>query len=134
MFFKKSKEEIERLRWKVRSLEEQNKTLKAEFDTGMKLLRQHLVRVKNKEDLLTEMLSDLYDRGIGSVLVEGGAKTLEGFINLALWDEARVFTSLARFKKGVSAPKFESADKPTISTKIADDVLNIYRNIDLINK
>jgi len=88
------------------------------------------VQVKERKILLTEMLTDLYGRGICSLLVEGGANTLQSFINFELWDEARVFTSQIRFEKGVDAPKFKQEIEPRKSTKVADDVLDIYRNLE----
>ncbi|MDE5687759.1 MAG: bifunctional diaminohydroxyphosphoribosylaminopyrimidine deaminase/5-amino-6-(5-phosphoribosylamino)uracil reductase RibD [Paramuribaculum sp.] len=39
---------------------------------------------------LSEVLSMLYSRGITSLLVEGGAQLLRGFMDEGLWDEARV--------------------------------------------
>lgn len=62
-----------------------------------------LVRL-NEEDFLKQLLQDLSKRGIQSVLVEGGAQTLQFFIDLALWDEARVFVSPRSFGRGIQAP------------------------------
>lgn len=39
---------------------------------------------------LSEVISDLYSRGITSLLVEGGVKTLNAFINSGLYDHIRV--------------------------------------------
>ncbi len=47
----------------------------------------------------------LFDYKIQSVIIEGGTKTLQTFIDENLWDEARVFKSEVRFIEGVSAPK-----------------------------
>ena len=47
-----------------------------------------LIQLHNK-NFLEEMLSALYKLNIQSVLVEGGAKTLQPFIDIGLWDEAR---------------------------------------------
>jgi len=38
------------------------------------------------------ILFQLYLQDIQSVIIEGGAHTLNSFINEGLWDEARVFT------------------------------------------
>ena len=45
------------------------------------------------ENFLEEMIQGLYRNNILSVLVEGGAKTLQSFIDAGLWDEARVITN-----------------------------------------
>ena len=61
-----------------------------------------------------------------SILVEGGSKTLQTFIDAGLWDEARVFTGNTNFKKGIKAPEFSG--KLISSRKIESDHLKIYRN------
>lgn len=50
------------------------------------------------------ILADLYSRGIQSLLVEGGAKLLQSFIDKGLWDEARLETAPFCLGEGVSAP------------------------------
>jgi diaminohydroxyphosphoribosylaminopyrimidine deaminase/5-amino-6-(5-phosphoribosylamino)uracil reductase len=44
------------------------------------------------------ILFQLYLQDIQSVIIEGGAHTLNSFINAGLWDEARIFTG-ACFKE-----------------------------------
>jgi diaminohydroxyphosphoribosylaminopyrimidine deaminase/5-amino-6-(5-phosphoribosylamino)uracil reductase len=46
----------------------------------------------------------LFNSGIQSLFIEGGAKVLNHFISTGLWDEARVFTGENYFKEGVKAP------------------------------
>jgi len=46
----------------------------------------------------------LFEAGIQSLLIEGGAKVLNHFISIGLWDEARVFTGGIYFNRGVKAP------------------------------
>ena len=53
---------------------------------------------------IEEILADLYNRGIQSLLVEGGAKLLQSFIDKGLWDEARIETVPFSLNKGVDAP------------------------------
>jgi len=53
---------------------------------------------------LREILTDLYNRGIQSLLVEGGAKLLQSFIEEGLWDEARIETAPFCLREGVAAP------------------------------
>ena len=64
------------------------------------------VRLKN-ENSLESMVRDLHGRGIQSLIVEGGAKILNSFIEANLWDEARIFISPQEFKTGVPAPRPE---------------------------
>jgi len=58
----------------------------------------------SEENFLQELIHDLYERKIHSIIVEGGAQTLAAFIASNLWDEARVFTSPQQFGKGIAAP------------------------------
>jgi len=62
-----------------------------------------LVRI-NESNFLKELVHDLFKRNIQSVIVEGGAQTLQLFIEDNLWDEARVFTSSRAFGEGIGAP------------------------------
>lgn len=47
----------------------------------------------DKEDIIPQLLDELYARSIKTLFVEGGAQTLNSFINNKLWDEARIFTT-----------------------------------------
>ena len=53
---------------------------------------------------IEEILADLYNRGIQSLIVEGGTKLLQSFIDAGLWDEARTETAPVRLGEGVKAP------------------------------
>ena len=45
---------------------------------------------------------------IQSVLIEGGAKTLQSFIDAGLWDEARVITNEELIiENGIAAPEMK---------------------------
>ncbi len=50
------------------------------------------------------ILFQLYLQDVQSVIIEGGAKTLEAFINAGLWDEARIFTGTKTLIDGIKAP------------------------------
>ncbi len=56
------------------------------------------------KNVLTQILSDLYQRQIQSVIIEGGAETLQHFVEEKLWDEARIFTSSFQLNSGKKAP------------------------------
>lgn len=68
----------------------------------------------------------LYKKEVNSVIIEGGAKTLQTFINENLWDEARVFIGNTSFKSGVKAPVFN--EKLIAEEKIMTNSLKIYLN------
>ena len=51
-----------------------------------------------------EALQQLYELKIQSVIVEGGRKTLQRFIDSQLWDEARILVGSQLWESGVKAP------------------------------
>ena len=57
-----------------------------------------------EETVLQQIMDDLNDRHIQSIIVEGGAHLLNSFIEKNLWDEARIFTAPVTFGKGINAP------------------------------
>lgn len=83
--------------------------------------------VSNK-NLAQEIISLLYNKNIQSVIIEGGSKTLQTFIDANLWDEARVFIGNCFFESGIKAPIL--IKKQFSKTTILDDELLTYRNYD----
>lgn len=61
--------------------------------------------IDERESMPEGVLQALYKRGINSLLVEGGAKTIEQFVAANLWDEARVFIAPLCLGGGISAPR-----------------------------
>ncbi|MDR1725624.1 MAG: bifunctional diaminohydroxyphosphoribosylaminopyrimidine deaminase/5-amino-6-(5-phosphoribosylamino)uracil reductase RibD [Bacteroidales bacterium] len=53
---------------------------------------------------IEEVINSLYEDKITSIIVEGGRKTLDKFIELNLWDEATVLTGNKIFNSGLKAP------------------------------
>jgi diaminohydroxyphosphoribosylaminopyrimidine deaminase / 5-amino-6-(5-phosphoribosylamino)uracil reductase len=53
---------------------------------------------------LRAALERLYAAGFQSILVEGGSKTLQSFIEANLWDEAYVFKAVKELQSGIKAP------------------------------
>lgn len=51
-----------------------------------------------------KLLYQLYLMDVQSLIVEGGRKTLDLFIDAGLWDEARVFTGADSWGGGIAAP------------------------------
>ena len=78
------------------------------------------------KNIASQICEILYQNEINSVIIEGGSKTLQTFIDENFWDEARIFTGIVQFKTGIKAPLFSGN---LISEKhIFDDVLKIYTN------
>jgi diaminohydroxyphosphoribosylaminopyrimidine deaminase/5-amino-6-(5-phosphoribosylamino)uracil reductase len=56
------------------------------------------------KDLLNNILEELYKQNIQSIMIEGGSKTLQSFIDANMWDEARIFTTNKELNTGLKAP------------------------------
>ena len=80
-----------------------------------------------KNPIANQITKILYERNIISAIVEGGAKTLNTFLNENIWDEIRIFKSPLNFKSGVKAPKINLSPKNRIPI-IEDKLLVIYNN------
>jgi len=90
-----------------------------DFPTGVESVRIAF------ENCPREISDALYKLGIQSVIVEGGRKTLQSFIDAKMWDEARVFTGAANLGPGVPAPVLNA--NLIEKTTICPDGLAIYR-------
>jgi diaminohydroxyphosphoribosylaminopyrimidine deaminase/5-amino-6-(5-phosphoribosylamino)uracil reductase len=67
------------------------------------------VKLDFNQDILPQIMNDLYTRKLQSVIVEGGSALLNSFITSNLWDEARIFTAQnTYFDKGIAAPILNS--------------------------
>ena len=73
--------------------------------TGKSNLEAGDIILKGNDESLEAFLQRLYSEyGITSLMVEGGAKTLESFISEGLYDEIRLETANICIKEGVKAP------------------------------
>ena len=69
-------------------------------------------QVADDASLVHQIINALYQLKILSVIVEGGAKLLQSFIDEGMWDEARVITNEElTVNIGLDAPQFISATK-----------------------
>ena len=84
------------------------------------------VKIDFEREMIQQIINELYKREIQSMIVEGGTKLLNSFLEKNLWDEMRVFVSKKEFAKGVKAPALSV--KPFQNEKIGTDVLFFYRN------
>jgi diaminohydroxyphosphoribosylaminopyrimidine deaminase/5-amino-6-(5-phosphoribosylamino)uracil reductase len=62
------------------------------------------VILNNQDPSADQILSYLYNAGIQSLMIEGGAMVFEHFISAGLWDEARIFIGKEKFISGIKAP------------------------------
>ena len=71
------------------------------------------------------ILFQMYLQDIQSVIIEGGIKTLQTFIDARLWDEARIFKSKKKWGKGKEAPRIFGDSSTT--TQIGEDQLTVLK-------
>jgi diaminohydroxyphosphoribosylaminopyrimidine deaminase/5-amino-6-(5-phosphoribosylamino)uracil reductase len=85
------------------------------------------VKLDPHDDLSEVILNNMQERGVMSVLVEGGTLLIQSLIDKGLWDEARVFTSPITFGEGIRAPQLKQASLQSRES-IAQDQLDIFRH------
>lgn len=73
-----------------------------------------------------ELLSDLYSRGITSLMVEGGAATLRKFIESGMWDIARVETSPVILGAEGAVPSPHPPTPVIKSVRVENNLINYY--------
>jgi len=106
----------------IRVVLDKNESLSKDF----KVFNEEAKTIVIKETSAKAICKILFTENIQSIIIEGGSKSLQMFINENLWDEARVFTGTSIFKEGVKAPVFSS--NLTSEKQIQSDILKIYTN------
>ena len=79
----------------------------------------------NFDSSITNIMHELYKKNILSVMIEGGSKTIQNFIQLNLWDEARIFETKKKIKNGIHSP--EITGEIIDIQNIMDDILSIVK-------
>lgn len=73
-----------------------------------------------------QIMETLYQRGLQSLLVEGGSQLLQSFIDSSLWDEAFVEKTPLMLHNGVSAPRMDSHFSYDTVQHFGHDVRHYY--------
>ncbi|MFK7048673.1 MULTISPECIES: bifunctional diaminohydroxyphosphoribosylaminopyrimidine deaminase/5-amino-6-(5-phosphoribosylamino)uracil reductase RibD [Flavobacterium] len=84
--------------------------------------------LNHSKNSVSSIIEWLYQNQIQSIIIEGGSRTLQHFIDHNYWDEARVFRGTNTFLKGIIAPSVSS--KKVKRKKILNDELLIFSNYD----
>ena len=85
-------------------------------------------QVTEDVNLIHQIVNALYQLKIQSVLVEGGAKLLQSFIDADYWDEARVITNEKLIiNSGLNAPVLINAMKIS-EQHILSDSIGVYKH------
>lgn len=85
-----------------------------------------MIELANNENVIDALMNYLYKQKVLSIIVEGGPKMLQSFIDIGLWDEAHIYTGQLSFKTGIKAPVFN--ESPCKFDRFYNSELKIYRN------
>lgn len=64
----------------------------------------HYIQIDFDQNIIPQILNEIYKLNISSLIVEGGRILLQDFIDQQLWDEARVFVGNKTFGSGSKGP------------------------------
>ena len=96
------------------------------FDSSAKTIKLTKTELNFDSPLASQICNYLHQHNINSVIIEGGAKTLQTFINENLWDEARIFIGKTEFKSGTKAPQING--RLISEKKLKEDRIKFYTN------
>ncbi len=90
-------------------------------------------KIDKAENIVTQILKALHQLNIQSVLVEGGAKLLQSFIDARLWDEARIISNEELMINNACLPDRQGLSAPLLTNdfkineeKILSDKIEYY--------
>ena len=66
--------------------------------------QNEIAKPLSPSDFIKEVLKDAYNRNLQSLIIEGGKKTLEHFIENELFDEVRILKGAQTIPNGIAAP------------------------------
>jgi diaminohydroxyphosphoribosylaminopyrimidine deaminase/5-amino-6-(5-phosphoribosylamino)uracil reductase len=114
-----------RLNKSLRIFDQSQPTLCYNLQRNEQLPNLSYVKI-DEEDFIKHLLVDLLKRKVGSLLVEGGAQTLEAFITSGLWHEARIFRSKKSLGGGIQSLRLAGVTE--WEDDISQDHFSVVRN------
>jgi len=99
-----------------------NKEINSNFDTIQ------YIKIDFDKNSTQAIADKLFENNIQSIIIEGGRKTIQSFIDADLWDEARVFIGEINLIEGTKAPELNRSFHSKVTVK--NDTLLTYRNND----
>ena len=108
-----------------------SKVLSTESETIIFSKTKNL-ELKNNNQVISQfdldsILESLYKKGIQSVIVEGGAYTIQKFLDNDKWDCIRIFKSNKNLNGGLDAPNYE-VEKSKFKSIEDDKFYEIFKN------
>lgn len=90
------------------------------------LHKTHFERINFGNTIAEQISNVLFQYDIQSVIIEGGAQTLNTFIDEDLWDEARVTIGDVVIENGMTAPQLNK--NPLQEIVMNNNIIRIYQN------
>jgi diaminohydroxyphosphoribosylaminopyrimidine deaminase/5-amino-6-(5-phosphoribosylamino)uracil reductase len=88
----------------------------------------HFAQYEKGGDVLPFLMNLLYQKQLLSLMVEGGAYTLQTFIDAGLWDEALMITNTSMVQlNGILAPQLPTSSQ-IVEKEIETDLIRMYKN------
>lgn len=78
---------------------------------------QQSIKLYDKTSTIEAVIQCLKERNIHSLIVEGGSRLLQSFIDSGLWDEARIETSPIMLHSGIAAPRINGEEMLIFATE-----------------
>jgi diaminohydroxyphosphoribosylaminopyrimidine deaminase/5-amino-6-(5-phosphoribosylamino)uracil reductase len=86
------------------------------------------IKIDFDKNPIQAIVDKLFENNFQSIIIEGGRKTIQSFIDANLWDEASVFIGEINLNDGTKAPIINS--KNFKKEHLKNDLLLTYRNND----
>lgn len=105
------------------------KTIVFNYEKHSEIGQPQYYQLKEGVDFIEQMITALQNMHVQSVLVEGGAQLLQSFIDIGLWDEARVITNEQLIiVNGLNAPALTQHQLMN-EMKLKNDSIKFYKNL-----
>ncbi len=95
-------------------------------DKSSEITDERYCKIDFTQPVFPQIMDELYQRNVQSLIVEGGSKLLESFIKEALWDEAQIEIAGFSLGTGVKSPLLHG--KLSDVQKCENSIISIYQN------
>lgn len=98
------------------------------FNTHQHKIENKLEYIKiEHSNYIEQILHHLHERQVMSVIVEGGAKLIQQFLDKNLWDEIRMIQTNTSLDKGIASPQIQH-NHPFMILPVGTDHIHYYKN------
>ena len=86
------------------------------------------IRIDFGQDIIPQILTELYNRKIQTLLEEGGSMLLQSFIDAELWDEIYIEHARTKLYEGVESPRVSSGHASVFFSRGSSTIQHYVRN------